>query len=104
MFRCATFTILFSVAYLVAQDAAARFPLDPVTEQELSDAVTIVKNAGYMSDSAVFAQLSLEEPAKSAVLQWKPGMAVDREIMAIVYDRKARKTTEAVVSLTSGKL
>jgi Cu2+-containing amine oxidase len=78
--------------------------IEPVTEQGFSDAVAIVKNAGYLSDSAVFALLSLEEPAKSAVQQWKPGMAVDREIKAIVYDRKARKTTEAVVSLTSGKL
>src|SRR5437763_12995826 len=57
-----------------------------------------------LTDSAPFVYVSLQEPPKETVLSYRPGEAVRREAHVVLRERAERKTYEAVVSLTEGKV
>src|ERR1044071_522506 len=48
---------------------------------------------------AAFAQLSLNDPPKQEILRYQGGRAFTRQAFAILYDRKANKTFEALVDV-----
>jgi hypothetical protein len=52
-------------------------------------------------EGAFFPILVLREPPKAKVLAWKPGSSLRREAFAVVMDRPASRTYEAVVDLAS---
>jgi primary-amine oxidase len=80
---------------------AAPNPLAPLTAQEIREAVRIVRASGHYPPTAHFAQLSLEEPPKEAVLR---NAALPRRAFAVVYDFGTNSTGEAVADLATGKL
>lgn len=78
-------------------------PLDPLTALEYTAAITVLKEADYVDDFfSLYPLISLQEPAKADVLEWKPGDAVSRSAFVLV--KKGPQTFEAVVDLTRGEV
>lgn len=76
-------------------------PLEPLTAEEITTAVEILRNDQNLGDNHRFAEVTLCEPQKDQVLQFEDGNAVEREAFIIVLDKSEGATYEAVVSLTN---
>lgn len=57
-----------------------------------------------MTDASRFATLTLLEPPKEVVLEFKPGDAIARKSLSVIYEASSNKTFEAVVNLSSRSL
>ncbi|KAB8319429.1 primary-amine oxidase [Tolypothrix campylonemoides VB511288] len=79
-------------------------PLDPLTAEEITTAVGIVKQTQNLSDSALFPSVNLFEPDKADVLAYTPGSVIDREAKIVVLEREQNKVFEGVVDLNAGQL
>lgn len=79
-------------------------PLDPLTAEELKLTVQILKRDKGLDDHYRFANISLLEPAKSIVLDYRDEQQINREAFCIILHNKEGKTYEAVVSLTEGSI
>jgi primary-amine oxidase len=95
-------TILVFAATVAVAAVPSTHPLDPLSQQELKGAVATIKAAGHDDKSTRFVFLTLREPAKSAVLSWKPGELAPRQAFAII--KQGNRTYEAVVDLPQSKL
>ncbi len=79
-------------------------PLSRLTEDEVARNRALLTGAGIATESTRFALVSLLEPAKAAVLAWRPGDPVDRRVRSLLLDRKTGAVRETVVSLASGEV
>ncbi|MBD2464886.1 primary-amine oxidase [Oscillatoria sp. FACHB-1407] len=79
-------------------------PLEPLTAKEVTAAVAIVRDQQPVGDSFRFPCVTLHEPPKSFVLNYKPGEPFEREAFLILLDNATGTTYEAIVSLTQGKV
>ncbi|MEM7132787.1 MAG: primary-amine oxidase [Chloroflexota bacterium] len=79
-------------------------PLEPLTEEEIKNAVAIMRKSKEFGEKMRFASVGLNEPPKSVVLAYKPGKSVDREAFMILLDNADGATYEAVVSITKKKV
>ena len=79
-------------------------PLDPLDGAEIAAAVKVIHGTAQFPKGALFPIVVLKEPPKADVLAYRPGAAFRREAFAVVYDRAANTTFEAVVDLRGGKL
>ncbi len=79
-------------------------PLTPLTPEEISAAVAIIRQAKSLESSFRFATVTLNEPAKATVLGFQPGDEIEREAFVILLDNATAKTYEAVVSLGNSTL
>ena len=79
-------------------------PLDPLRGDELQQAVEIIRRECRLGQRALFEQVRLKEPDKPVVRNFQPGDVIRREAFAVVLDRDAQKTFEAVVCLKEGSL
>ena len=79
-------------------DAHALHPLDPLTEHEIQTASATILAAHPELREPRFPLLTLDEPPKDVVLDWRPGDPTDRRAFAVVLDRDGG-THEAVVHL-----
>ncbi|HYG64352.1 MAG TPA: primary-amine oxidase [Thermoanaerobaculia bacterium] len=77
--------------------AAAPHPLDPLSAPEIGAVRRAILADPRFPVDGLFAEVSLREPAKEAVLAARP---VPREAFAILYSRKQDKTWEATVDVT----
>src|SRR5690349_2654272 len=77
-------------------------PLDPLTGDEISRAVAIVRTTHALGDDGLFVGVFLHEPSKEIVLGFREGEPLDRQAFVIARDRRARATFEAIVSLGRG--
>src|SRR5438270_4730195 len=75
--------------------------LEPLTAEEIKTAAAVVKDAGHLGEQGRFSSITLLEPPKDAVLD---GQAVDRQAVALVYDREKGAAHRAVVSLAKGEV
>src|SRR5438105_15208884 len=100
----AGFVVLLAALCLPYSAFAANHPLDPLSREEIAAAVEILKASGKISDASRFSTLVLNEPPKAEVLPYKPGDAFRREAFAVIYERAANKTFEAVVDLNKKAL
>ena len=75
-------------------------PLEPLTAEEITLAVAIVRKEKQLTPSTRFAQVILHEPEKEVVLQYKEGSAFEREAFLIILNPENNETFEAIVSLT----
>ena len=71
-------------------------PLEPLSAEEIKTAAASVKDAGHLGERGRFSSITLLEPPKDAVLG---ATAVDREAVALVYDRAQGSAHRAVISL-----
>jgi primary-amine oxidase len=84
---------------VLAQTAVTPHPLNPLTEEEISKAVTIVKDNKNLSDSVIFPIITLQEPDKKEVLNFTPGKLFPRQVFLQVYERELNKTFVGTVNL-----
>ena len=82
----------------------ALHPLEPLSVEEVTEAVRIVREERGLGPKHRFAGLTLREPAKDAVLAWAPGDRLEREALAVILDATEATTAEAVISLTQGRV
>src|SRR5438552_3876521 len=78
-------------------------PLDPLTPDEMATAVRVLEGEKRLTKRSRFPLLALHEPPKKDVLAWKPGQPVGRRAFAVVLDRAANRTFEAVIDLVAKK-
>jgi primary-amine oxidase len=73
-------------------------PLDPLTKDEITIALNILRTQHALPPDTSFPLVALQEPPKQDVLA---GRAIPRRAFAVVYERGSRQTFEAVVDLTA---
>lgn len=74
-------------------------PLSPLTVEEVETAISILKSEKQLGEKVRFPMVTLREPEKDIVLNFKEGMDFPREIFIVVLDNEDGKTYEAIVSL-----
>ena len=79
-------------------------PLDPLTSDEITLAVAILRDERGLDERTRFETVTLNEPPKEVALNYKNGEPFDREAFFIVFDNATSETHEAVVSLTAGEV
>src|SRR6266571_7007082 len=84
--------------------AGVTHPLDPLTADEVTAASEILKREQALKDSARFVTVTLREPAKQTVLDFKSGEPIDRQAFIVLRERAEKKTYEAVVSIGHEKV
>jgi len=77
-------------------DTTRSHPLDPLSAQEMTAAVRILRTHGPASDNLRFVSVNRHEPAKAELQKGEVG---DRRAFIIVIDLEARRVLEALVSL-----
>ena len=78
---------------------AAEHPLDPLSKDEVATAVSVLKAEGKATQQSLFLMMSLHEPPKAEVLQFRAGDSMRREAFVQVYEPVQRQLHEAVVDL-----
>src|SRR5690242_15937397 len=81
--------------------ARAPHPLDPLTGDEIRQAVGILAGDGRVGPATRFVSVSLREPAKHEVASFLPGQPFGREAFIVVLEPREHMTYEAVVSVTA---
>jgi primary-amine oxidase len=81
---------------------SARHPLDGLTASEYWSALDTLKVSGHVDASTRYPFITLREPAKDEVLQWKSGQSMRREAFVVV--KQGAKTFEAIVDIAGKKL
>jgi primary-amine oxidase len=79
-------------------------PLEPLTAEEVSQAVKVLKGSGKVSDAVRFVSVSLHEPAKKLVHGFTGEQAVPREAFAVLFENATNQCFEAVVSLEASAI
>jgi primary-amine oxidase len=90
-------------AFALSEEDAAlgRHPLEPLTAEEIIEAVAILRAERELPATIRFSTVELREPAKAEVLAWHNAAdPISREAFAILLDRADGSVVEAVVSLT----
>lgn len=88
-------------AGLAATPARAQpHPLDGLTPQEITSTTEILRTARHATAQTLYPVIDLEEPAKEAVLAWKPGQPLERKARVEFGENGVFK--EALVNLTKG--
>jgi primary-amine oxidase len=100
----------FAVAIFVGarpflgQGTSFAHPLDPLSKEEILRTVEILRTAGKADRNSRFSLITLREPPKDEVLQYKEGSPFRRESFVVVYERSRNQTFEAVVDLVRNAL
>jgi len=84
------------------QAASVAHPLDPLTSDEYSQTLELLRAAGHVDEASRFTNLELHDPDKVTVLAWRPGEPVSRS--AFVAVKQGPRTYEGVVDLTDGSV
>ncbi|SNZ14750.1 primary-amine oxidase [Terribacillus aidingensis] len=79
-------------------------PLEPLTAEEIEQAVRILKDEKQLGERVRFSTVVLNEPEKEEVLNYQPGEIFNREAFIIALDNESEQTHEAVVSITDKKV
>jgi primary-amine oxidase len=93
---------IFAAATLA--QSAPTHPLDPLSKQEILDAVAVVKQQKEFGSASRFMLIQLKEPPKQEVLAYRPGSRFMREAFVIVYAYTSNITTEAIVDVRDKRL
>ena len=81
--------------------------LDPLSVDEIAEAVRILGENEIVPDRYYFSQIELAEPPKAAVLASEAGSPnghLDRIAKAVLIDRDQRRSLELLLSLDTGKV
>jgi primary-amine oxidase len=88
----------------MADGTMVTHPLDMVRGEEIERACEVVRVSGRVGESALFAHVVLDEPAKDELARWSPGDPVDRQVRALIVPGPELDLVEAVVSVTHGEI
>ncbi|MGL4551325.1 MAG: primary-amine oxidase [Gemmataceae bacterium] len=81
-----------------------RHPLEPLSADEVRQAVALLKREGKVTPTTRFVSVSLKEPPKAAVLAWDGTRAVPRGASVVLFDNAVNTAHEAALSLTEEAL
>jgi primary-amine oxidase len=95
--------IPFTAAPAAAADNPAH-PLDPLSKEEITATVEVLKASGKVTGDSRFSTIFLREPPKAEVLNYKTGDSFRRQAFAVIYERAANKTFEALIDLNKKSL
>jgi primary-amine oxidase len=84
--------------------ATPRYPLDPLTVEEMQSAVASLRAAGKVGPQTRFGMMALAEPSKTEVHAQVASGMLHRIARIVLYDWQAETPAEATVDLTSGAL
>ena len=84
--------------------AAPGHPLDPLTPHEIRQASAAVRAAHDLGPGMMFETVSLLEPDKSVVADFRAGASFPREAFVCAFDRTNGKVWEARVDLVADKV
>jgi len=90
--------ILFLALVVCRPARSAPHPLAPLTEEEIRAAATLFRSSPRFPANAGFSIITLDEPPKDKVLAKAD---VPRRAFAVIYDRKANRTFEALANLST---
>ena len=79
--------------------SAGRHPLDPLDGDEMARAAKIVAAAFGKNEPIRFERLEIEEPEKTVLRAWKPGVRWDRKVRFSIYPAGRIGVTEGILSL-----
>jgi primary-amine oxidase len=79
-------------------------PLDPLTPDEIRKAAKIVRAAHDLGRGMMFETITLREPDKAHVRDFRPGVALPREAFVCAFDRTNGRVYEAHVDLGAGRV
>lgn len=82
-------------------------PLDPLTPEEIQQAVEILRWELKLPEHVRFPAVVLHEPPKDEVLRWEKGAGaapLPRRAWVIAYDHRSNQTTEAVIDLGTAQV
>lgn len=79
-------------------------PLDPLSVAEIEAACKIVREAKALGPRCRFPYVYLDEPSKSEVLAFEPGMPYSRKAFVLVLDKETGATYESVVDLRAAEV
>ena len=82
----------------------AAHPLDPLSPTEFQSTAAILRRDQGVTDSWRFASIELKEPPKIEVKAWKPGDAIPRRSLSVLWDKQTNETYEAVVDLVGDRV
>ncbi|MBH96928.1 MAG: tyramine oxidase [Rhodospirillaceae bacterium] len=91
-------------ARLLSDCEEPKHPLDPLTANELLQAVEIIRRDAKLDEWALFEHVVMKEPSKSFVGSFQDGDRLTREAAAVVIHRSESKIFEAIVDLNLGEL
>ncbi|MBD2102558.1 primary-amine oxidase [Leptolyngbya sp. FACHB-261] len=94
-------TIARELPQTISASISIQHPLDPLTPEEITAAVSVVRKAKSLSDRVRFATVTLQEPDKSLVLNFQAGDSIEREAFLVILDNTTGSTYEAIVSLST---
>src|SRR5947209_13246555 len=84
--------------------SAILHPLEPLTAEEITAAVHIIRAERKLHERVRFASVALHEPPKEVVLTFQQGDPITREAFLILLDNADGATYEVIVSLTEKKV
>jgi len=87
-----------------ARAGAARHPLDPLSSDEISQAVAIFRADGRARPGMRLVSVSLHEPPKDELAAIRPGQPFRREAFIVALEPAEHMTYEAIVSVTAGSV
>ncbi len=105
VFRCRVLgflLLLLSLSSSFALQPTVHHPLDALTPDEYWAVYNVLQTQGKLAEKTVFTSVLLQEPNKSVVLAWKPGMPIVRKADVVLYNEG--KSYAAVVDISSRKL
>jgi primary-amine oxidase len=79
-------------------------PCDPLTGDEISAAVAIVRKHGGLDASAWFETVALAEPEKAEVRAHRTGAAFSRKAFVCCYEPSSNRTFDGIVDIAAQKL
>jgi len=84
--------------------SGGRHPLDPLSADEIRQAVKIFRADAHARRTMRFVSVSLHEPPKGEIASERPGNSLRREAFIVAHDPVAHLTHEVVVSITAGSI
>ena len=91
--------LLSSGSLLGAGPKGRPHPLDPLSKEEMTAVVTVLKNAGKISAKTRFGKIHLQEPPKNQVMADLDAGRASRTGFALLYNWENSVASEAVVDL-----
>src|SRR5262245_66327977 len=79
-------------------------PLDPLSAEEIASAVAAIRSARDPQSRMRFVSVTLHEPAKEVVANFRDGGSIERAAEVVLLDPLERCAYEALVDLPSGEL
>ena len=83
-----------------ASDTAVAHPLEPLTAEEISLAVALLREERGLPGSVRFSYVALDEPGKEELESFTSGASIERRAAAVLIDRATGSVSEAVVSVS----